>query len=121
MAWHTPRRGGRDCPSPIALGKYVIVSDMSAVATCYDAEDGREYWRERLGGKMSGSPIAANGLAYFTNEEGTTIVIEPGPELKVVAENKIGAGQDEIFRASPTPSGGQILLRSNSVLYCVGK
>jgi outer membrane protein assembly factor BamB len=94
---------------------------MSAVATCYDAQDGREYWRERLGGKMSGSPIAAGGLAYFTNEDGTTIVIEPGPELKIVAENSISPGKGEVFRASPTPAGGQIFLRSTAALYCVGK
>lgn len=121
MAWHTPRRGGRDCPSPIVVGKFIIVCDMGGVATCYDADDGRIYWKERLSGKFSGSPIAANGLVYFLNEEGRTTVIKPGLALEVVAENVLTAGNDEIFRASLTPVGGQFLLRSTSVLYCVGK
>lgn len=120
MAWHTPRKGGRDCPSPIVVGQFIIVCDMGGIATCYDAAGGNIYWKERLPGKFSGSPIAAGGLAYFVNEAGTTIVIKPGPKLEIVSENELSAGKDEIFRASPTPAGGQILLRSTSALYCIG-
>jgi outer membrane protein assembly factor BamB len=121
MAWHTPRKGGRDCPSPIVIGAYIIVCDMGGIATCYDAVDGHIYWKERLPGKYSGSPIAAGGLAYFLNEEGKTVVIEPGETLKIVAENTIPAGPSEIFRASLTPTSGNLLVRSTSVLYCIGK
>jgi hypothetical protein len=103
------------------VGKFIIVCDMGGIATCYDAVDGHVYWKERLNGKFSASPMAANGLAYFVNEAGQTSVIKPGPVRQVVAENDLPAGQDELFRASPTPSDGQILLRSTSVLYCVGK
>ena len=121
MAWHTPRRGGRDCPSPIVVGDLIIVCDMGGVATCYRANSGEVLWKERLSGKVSGSPIAAGGLVYFLNEAGRTIVIKPGPALEVVAENDVPAGADEIFRASLTPVGGQMLLRSTKVLYCVGR
>ena len=40
MAWHTPRSGGRDCPSPIVVGQFIIVCDMAGIVTCYDAADG---------------------------------------------------------------------------------
>ena len=119
MAWHTPRKGGRDCPSPIVVGNFIIVCDMSGIATCYGAEDGRIHWKERIPGKYSASPIAAGGLVYFVNENGKTVVIEPGPALKVVAENDLPAAADEIFRASLTPDNGRLLIRSTSVLYCV--
>jgi outer membrane protein assembly factor BamB len=122
VKWHTPRKGGRDCPSPIVVGKFIIVSDMAGIATCYDVADGHEYWKERLTGKHSGSPLAANGLVYFLNEDGLTTVIEPAETLKVVATNTITpASDEEIFRASITPSDGQFLIRSTRVLYCVGK
>jgi outer membrane protein assembly factor BamB len=121
MAWHTPRKGGRDCPSPIVDGDFAIVCDMSGIATCYSASDGRIYWKERLGGKFSGSPSAAAGLTYLVSEAGKTFVIKPGPKLQVVAENELSAGKDEIFRASPTPCDGQLFIRSTSVLYCIGK
>jgi outer membrane protein assembly factor BamB len=121
MAWHTPRKGGRDCPSPIVVGQFVIVCDMSGIATCYDVADGHIYWKERLDGKFSGSPIAADGFVYFLNEAGKTVVIKPGPALEIVAENDLPAGKDEIFRASLTPCEGQFFIRSTSVLYCIGK
>lgn len=119
-AWSTPRLGARDTPSPIVVGPYIIVSDMSGVATCYDQADGHIYWKERLSGKYSGSPIAANGLVYIVNEAGTTTVIKPGPKLEIVAQNSLPAAGSEIFRASPTPCGGQMFIRSTTVLYCVG-
>jgi outer membrane protein assembly factor BamB len=121
MTWHTPRKGARDCPSPIVVGDYVIVPDMSGVVTCYSAADGHIYWKERLEGKHSGSPIAAGGLVYITNETGTTRVIRPGPKLEVIAENALTAGSDEIFRATPTPLGGQVFIRSTKMLYCIGR
>lgn len=121
MAWHTPRKGGRDTPSPIVVGKFVIVTDMKGVFTCYDAKDGHEYWKERVGGNFSGSPIAANGLVYFVDEAGRTVVIQPDEAYKLVADNTLTSADDEIFRASPTPCDGQIFIRSTKVLYCVGK
>jgi outer membrane protein assembly factor BamB len=120
MAWHTPRKGGRDCPSPIVVGDYIIVCDMGGVATCYDAKDGQIHWKERLAGKYSASPIAAKGLVYFINEEGLTRVIKPGPKLTIVEENPLPAKQDEIFRSSFAVSNGQLFIRSTTTLYCVG-
>ena len=119
MAWHTPRKGGRDCPSPIVVGKFIIVCDMKGIATCYDVDDGTILWKDRLPGNFSASPIAANGYVYFINEAGKTLVIKPGPALNIVADNDLPADSKEIFRASITPSDGQLFIRSTSVLYCV--
>ena len=121
MAWHTPRSGGRDTPSPIVVGKHVIVCDMSGVATCYDLTDGHVVWKNRLSGRFSASPIAAGGLVYFLNEGGKTVVLTPGEKFEIVAENSLTPAKDEIFRASLTPCDGQLFIRSTSVLYCVGK
>jgi outer membrane protein assembly factor BamB len=120
MAWHTPRRGGRDQPSPIVVGDYLVVANMDGIATCYEAATGKERWKERLEGKFSSSPVAAGGRAYFQNEAGVTFVLEPGPAKKLVARNDLGAGPDEVFRASLTPSGGQFFSRSDRALYCIG-
>lgn len=121
MAWHTPRRGKRDIPSPIVIGNYITVVDMKGIATCYDAPTGRELWKSRIGENFSSSPIAAGGLAYFQSEDGTTVVLRPGPKTDIVARNALDASSDEIFRASLVPSEGQIFARSDRVLYCIGK
>lgn len=121
VVWTAPRRGGRDLPAPIVVGDDVIVSTLSGIATCYDARTGKERWKERLGGQFSSSPIAIGGLAYFQNEAGETVVIEPGPALQIVARNSLGAGEGELFRASLTPFGGRIYSRSTACLYCIGE
>jgi outer membrane protein assembly factor BamB len=120
MAWHTPRKNGRDQPSPILVGDYLVVASMTGITTCYQASTGKPLWTERLKGVFSSSPIAANGLVYFQNEAGETVVIKPGPALDIVATNTLGAS-GEVFRASLTPCNGQIFSRSDKVLYCIGK
>lgn len=120
QAWHTARKSGRDQPSPILIGDSLIVTSMTGVTTQYDAKTGKVVWTgERLKGTHSSSPIAANGLAYFQNEAGETSVVKPGPSFELVATNSLGAS-GEVFRASLTPSNGQIFSRSDKTLYCIG-
>jgi outer membrane protein assembly factor BamB len=119
MAWHTPRKVGRDQPSPIVIGDFMIAVSMDGIGCCYDVKTGRELWKDRLGGKHTSSPIAANGLAYFQTDSGETIVVKPGPQMEIVARNVLPAAADENFRASLAPSRGQIFSRSNKALYCV--
>lgn len=121
MAWHTPRKGNRDCPSPIVIGDYMLVMDMKGIVTCYQPSSGKELWKHRIGGNFSASPIAANGLAYFIGEDGAVVVIKPGAQPEVVAENRIKGADGELFRASITPCEGQLLIRSTTTLYVVGK
>ena len=119
MAWHTPRKVVRDQPSPIVAGGVVTVVSMEGVGIGYDEKTGRELWRDRLGGNFTSSPIAANGLVYFQSNSGETVVIKPGETFDVVARNALPASREEIFRASLTPSRGQMFSRSNKVLYCL--
>jgi outer membrane protein assembly factor BamB len=123
MVWHTPRGGGRDLPSPIAIGKYVLAINMrNAVLTNYDAASGKELYKSRVGKpQYTATPISYDGLALFLNESGETLVVKPGPKLNIVARNRIKGGSDEIFRGSITPSDGQLFIRSTQGLYCVGK
>jgi outer membrane protein assembly factor BamB len=121
MAWHTPRKGGRDQPSPILIGNHLFVAEMKGLVTCYDSASGKVLWKDRLRGEFTAAPIAAGGLAYFQNEAGETFVLAPGTSLNVVTENTMGAGASEIFRASLAVSNGHIFARSHQILYCIGK
>ena len=120
MVWHTERRGGRDLPSPVLAGDCVVVISMAGIVTGYDARSGQELWKERLGGNFSGSPIAAGTLVYALAENGEVVVIKPGEQFEFVARNTIGVTGEEIFRSSIGVSDGQLLIRSDRRLYCVG-
>lgn len=121
MAWHTPRKGNRDCPSPIVIGDHMLVMDMKGIVTCYQPSTGKELWKHRIGGNFSASPIAAGGLAYFISEAGTTFIIKPGDQPEVIAENPLEAAPQELFRASISPSDGQLFIRSTGELMVIGK
>lgn len=118
IVWHTPRKGDRDQPSPIVIGDYLLVADMKGVTTCYDAKTGKIWWKDRLAGQFTASPVAVNGLAFFLNEAGDTSVVQPDRKFKVLAENSLGAS-GEMFRASLSPANGQFFARSQTHLYCI--
>ena len=75
---------------------------------CWDALDGTELWRERLGGAESASPVFAAGKIYFTNESGTTWVIRPSrSKFDLLATNQL---EEESF-ASMAIVDNSILMR----------
>ena len=97
-------------------GLLYMANDVGAI-TVVDAATGAKVWQERVEGIFSASPVAGDGKIYFVSETGETIVVRAGREPRVIAKNDIG----ERLIASPALSGGQIFLRSDGQLFCVGK
>ncbi len=62
---------------------------------CWRSSDGKEMWKQRLGGPVSASPILAGGNIYATNEKGQTWVFKASPDsYQELAQNQLG---DESF------------------------
>lgn len=116
VRWKTPRNCGY-VPAPIIAGGRLLLTSDDGVANCYDTASGERQWMARAGGHYSGSPVAAEGLVYFTDDVGVTKVVKPGPEFAVVAENDIG---EECY-SSPAVSDGRIYFRGARHLVCVGR
>ena len=70
----------------------------------------------RLGRAFGSSLVTAGGLAYFLADDGVTQVVEPGKELKIVAENPLG----EFTNSSPAISQGRIYIRGERHLWAIG-
>jgi outer membrane protein assembly factor BamB len=102
-------------PSPIIAGDYFLVVSDQGFGTCFDAGSGKILWQERLG-EHHASLVSANGLVYFLSDEGVTTVVAPGPQFRLVAKNELG---EKCF-ASPAISQGQIFLRGDKHLFCIG-
>lgn len=117
VKWHVRRDGVSYVPSPIALGKYFLVVSDGGIGSCFEARSGKRLWKRRMGRRFSASLVAAGGNVYFLDDDGNCTVIKPGPEYKVVAKNSLG----EATYASPAISHGQIFLRSERHLYCIGR
>jgi outer membrane protein assembly factor BamB len=115
VAW-TLRRSAPHTPSPLLVGdELYVVSDLG-VATCLDAKTGATYWRERIGGNHSASPVFADGRIYFQSEEGQTTVVAPGREFVKLGTSEI----DGATLASMAVADGSFFLRSHTHLYRIG-
>jgi outer membrane protein assembly factor BamB len=103
-------------PSPVAVGDYFVIVSDDGIASCLDATTGKRLWTERLGDHHSASLVTAGGLAYFLSDSGVTRVVRPGPSFDLVAQNALG----ENCFASPAVSDGQLFIRTEKSLYCIG-
>lgn len=116
VVWRTTKQCSY-VPSPVIAGSHFLVVSDPGIASCFDAASGERYWMERLGKHYSASLITARGLVYFLADDGVMKVVKPGPKLDVVAENPLG----EYCYASPAVSQGQLFLRGERHLWCIGK
>ncbi|UCG57809.1 MAG: PQQ-binding-like beta-propeller repeat protein [Phycisphaerales bacterium] len=115
VAWQTRK----DCsyvPSPIAFGPYFLVVSDGGVATCLNGKTGQTIWRHSLGERHSASLVTAGEHVYFLSDEGVATVVKPGPKLQIVARNELA---EETY-ASPAISNGQIFIRGEKHLFCIG-
>jgi outer membrane protein assembly factor BamB len=106
-------------PSPLVYGERIYFNRANnGIVTSLDRRDGTPiFGPQRLPGieNIYASPVAADGRIYFVGRDGTTVVLEHGDELKVLATNRL----DDPIDASPVLVGRQIILRSVNHLYCI--
>ena len=114
IAWRTTR-GAAYVPSPIIEGDYFLVISDEGVAHCFAAGTGKLLWTERLGQEHA-ALVSAEGRIYFLNDKGVMNVVKTGAEFVRVAQNDLG---EKCF-SSPAISHGQILLRGERHLFCIG-
>ena len=110
------RRDSPDIPSPVLVDDLLYTVTSNGTAQCLLAETGEVVWRERLPGMYFASLVAGDSRVFFTSSEGITTVIRHGREFEILATGDIG----EEVCASPALSHGQIFIRGESHLFCIG-
>ena len=115
VVWRT-NKGVSYVPSPIIEGDHFLIVSDSGVAHCFDAQSGDILWEERLR-EHHASLASAEGRVYFVNDFGILRAIEPGKDYKLLAESELN---EKVF-ASPALSEGQIFIRTDKSLICLGK
>jgi outer membrane protein assembly factor BamB len=115
IVWRTTK-GVAYVPSPIVEGDYFLIVSDGGVAHCFEAATGQLLWQERLG-EHHASLVSAQGLVYFLSDDGVMNVVKPGQQFERVARNDIG---EKCF-ASPAISEGQMFLRGDQHLFCIGQ
>jgi hypothetical protein len=116
VVWRSSK-GVTYVPSPLYHDGHLYIVNDSGVASCFDAGTGEQLWQQRLEGAFSASPVLAGGNIYVTNEAGKTFVFKAGRKFELVAQNDLGDGGF----ATLAIAGGQILLRTDHSLFCIGQ
>jgi outer membrane protein assembly factor BamB len=104
-------------PSPLAYQGRLYVPGDGGFVTCLDAASGKQLWKARLGDQYHASPVAGDGKVYLPGKQGVVYVLQAGSEFKLLAQNDLGEG----IVASPAIANGQIVLRGERHLYCIGQ
>ena len=115
VAWSL-EQGGSYHPSPLVYGDYYYTLLDRGMMTAHDARTGAEvYGRRRIdvGHAFTASPWAYNGKIFALSEQGTTYVIEAGPEFRVLAENPL----DEFTMATPAILDDSLVIRTADAVY----
>ncbi|HKA06946.1 MAG TPA: PQQ-binding-like beta-propeller repeat protein [Gemmataceae bacterium] len=79
---------------------------------------------------VAASPTLAGKHLLFCDNQGTTLVVQPGPSYKVEARNQIATqlerswpvpAQETLTYAPPLAEGGRLYFRGERYMYCVGE
>ncbi len=120
VLWRSRR--GSNVGSPIYHdGHLYWASDSGGTVVCQEAATGKVVYSEDLKpapGQIWASPVLADGKLYYVSRYNGTYVVAAQPKFKLLAHNVL----DKIrSNASPAVSDGQLFLRNDEYLYCIGK
>ena len=104
--------------SPIIIKGLLFVVDRNGYISCIEAKTGKSIWQKRMKGRFSASPILANNLIYFFNEDTVCTIIKPTRQLEIVAENQLS---DDKLMATPAFDENSIYIRTEKNLTRIVK
>ena len=115
VAWRVPT-GAPYISSILYYDGLIYMANGNGIASGIDAKTGARVWQERIGGIFSASPVAGDGKVYLLSETGETVVLRAGRTPQILSRNDLG----ERSLASPAISNGQLFIRTDQHLVCIG-
>lgn len=125
VAWKSEPRSSTvtsDVPTPLFYrGKFYVASDLMKAISCVDPADGRVIWSTPLDVRAAcwASPTGADGKIYLLSLRGDAHVLDAASG-QLLATNPMAPDETEI-RSCIVPARGNLFIRTNSRLYCIGK
>ena len=112
-----------DVPTPaFSDGDFFILSDVRKSLSRVDPKTGKVKWTLRTPGtyKYEASPTVGDGKVYIVNFVGDVIVVN-AEDGKIISEIWMDKPADDPVRSSVVASQGQLFIRVNQKLFCIGK
>lgn len=118
VVWDIDNRAPSNLSSPLVFNGRLYVVKSGGFSSCFDAATGKPLWelaRLRTYGDYYASPIAADGKVFMAGRNGFIVVLEDGPELKILSKNDM----NEEILATPAIADGRIFVRTRESIVCV--
>lgn len=125
IAWKSERQSkiSSDVPTPLFYdGDFFVLSDVRRGLSRVEPKTGQVKWSIDTPGrkKYEASPTGADGKIYIMNFAGEVTVVDAG-KGEVLRTIPMGDEGDDSIRSSIAAAEGQLFIRTNKRLYCVGK
>jgi outer membrane protein assembly factor BamB len=117
VAWRSAE-GVSSFGSPLVYGKYGYTVSRDGIAVCFDPATGKSLWDTRLPASCWASPVGGAGHVYFFTRDGVCVVVKPGADLDIVAENRL-PGRGRVYGVAAVE--GAFLVRTGIALHRIGK
>jgi len=116
------REVSSDVPTPLFFeGDFFVLSDVTSSISRVEPKTGKVKWTVTTPGrsKHETSPTGADGKIYIMNFLGDVTVLNAA-DGKILNTIPMGEPGDNNTRSAIAVSQGQLFIRTNSKLYCVG-
>ncbi len=116
VAW-SRTKSGPGMASPVVAKGCLYIPGRGGILNCYDTESGERIYRDRIPdmSTVAASLWADEERVFILDENGTTHMVQAGPEFKLLGANKI----EDLFWSTPTISGDALILRGVEKMYCI--
>ncbi|MFC1607705.1 PQQ-binding-like beta-propeller repeat protein [Candidatus Latescibacterota bacterium] len=118
VLWSVPDAGISMASPLVFKGGIYLVDRRGGFINCYDAVSGEPYYqRTRIPDAKAfwATPWGYDNKVFCLDDAGTTFVVQPGNEFKILYKNEI----DDMFWPSAAFSEATIVLRGVENLYCI--
>ncbi|MCA9213585.1 MAG: PQQ-binding-like beta-propeller repeat protein [Planctomycetales bacterium] len=125
VAWESSdnRIVSADVPTPAFYdGDFFVLSDVRNTIMRVNPKNGEVVWQARTPGraKFEASPTVADGKIYTVNFVGDVVIFD-AKTGDVINNISMDEASEDAIRSSIVVSDGQLFIRTNAKLYCIGK
>jgi len=124
LAWtsRSQREVSSDVPTPAFYdGDFFVLSDVRKCLSRVEPKTGKVKWSVPTPGrrKYEASPTAADGKIYLINFDGLVVVVD-AEDGDILSEIPMAEPSEYNVRSTLAVAGGDLFIRTNEKLFCVG-
>jgi outer membrane protein assembly factor BamB len=116
MIWHYDKIRRSISTAAVHEG-IVYMADFSGFLHALDAKTGKPHWTHDMFAAVWSSPLIVDGKLYLGDEDGDVVVMQPGRELKVIAEMNMGSS----VYSTAVPANGTLYVMNRNQLWAIAE